>query len=204
MSMENTQPAETSDRQFVEMPAPTGWPFVMALGSSLMFAGLLTGVSVSVLGAILAACGAVGWFRQVLPHEQHEPIRVPAAEPPPVVPPREVMRLEVAEKVQRAWLPLRVYPISAGVKGGLAGGVAMALLAMLYGVISHHSIWYPINLIAGSLYAAPSIPSMDALVQFNAGWLLFAFAMHVTMCLLAGLLYGAMLPMLPRRPIVLG
>ena len=80
----------------------------------------------------------------------------------------------------------------------------MALLAMLYGVISHHSIWYPINLIAGSLYAAPSIPSMDALVQFNAGWLLFAFAMHVTMCLLVGLLYGAMLPMLPRRPIVLG
>ena len=28
--------------------------------------------------------------------------------------------------------------------------------------------------------------------------------MHVTMCLLVGLLYGAMLPMLPKRPIVLG
>jgi len=28
--------------------------------------------------------------------------------------------------------------------------------------------------------------------------------MHVTMCLLVGLLYGAMLPMLPRAPILLG
>jgi hypothetical protein len=28
--------------------------------------------------------------------------------------------------------------------------------------------------------------------------------MHVTMCLLVGLLYGAMLPMIPNRPILLG
>ena len=50
------------------------------------------------------------------------------------------------QHVQRAWLPLKIYPISAGVKGGLAGGVAMALLAMLYGLIVYRSIWYPINL----------------------------------------------------------
>ena len=53
------------------------------------------------------------------------------------------MRLPVAQKVQRAWLPLKIYPISAGVKGGLAGGVAMAVLAMLYGLIFYRSIWYP-------------------------------------------------------------
>ena len=204
MSTENTQPAETSDRQFVEMPAPTVWPFAMALGSSLMFAGLLMGVSVSVLGAVLAVCGAVGWFRQVLPHEQHEPIRVPAAEPPPVVPPREVMRLEVAEKVQRAWLPLRVYPISAGVKGGMAGGVAMALLAVLYGVIFYGSVWYPINLLAGTLYTPAATPSMESMMHFRVDWFLFALALHITMCLLVGVLYGAMLPMLPTRPIILG
>jgi len=204
MSTENTYPKEDPERQFIEMPAPTGWPFAMALGSSLIFAGLLTNASVSVLGAVLAVCGAVGWFRQVLPQEQHESIRVPAAEPQPVVPPREVIRLEVAEKIQRAWLPLKIYPVSAGVKGGLAGGVAMALLAILYGVVFFGSIWYPINLLAGTLYSPAAMPSMESMMHFRADWFLFALAMHITMCLLVGVLYGAMLPMLPTRPIVLG
>jgi hypothetical protein len=42
------------------------------------------------------------------------------------------------------------------------------------------------------------------MLHFHMGWFLFALAMHITMCLLVGLLYGAMLPLLPRRPIVLG
>lgn len=194
----------TERRGTVILPAPTAWPFVFAVGTSLIFAGLLTNAWVSMLGGVLWLFGAVGWFRQVLPHEHEEEVSVPVGAAAVVEPAPAVAHLKVAANVPRAWLPLKIYPISAGVKGGLAGGVAMALLAMLYGVISHHSIWYPINLIAGSLYAAPAIPSMDELVKFHAGWLLFAFAMHLTMCLLVGLLYGAMLPMLPTRPIVLG
>ncbi len=64
----------------------------------------------------------------------------------------------------------------------------------------YHSVWYPINLLAGSLYAPAAMPSTEALMHFNFGWFLFALAMHITMCLLVGLLYGAMLPMLPRSP----
>jgi len=199
---------ETSDQQgnpeTVVLPAPTAWPFVLALGVSLIFAGMLTNASISVLGAILYVVGAVGWFREVLPHEHHIEVSVVPEPKPAVVPAPEVMRLPVAQHVQRAWLPLKIYPISAGVKGGLAGGIAMALLAILYGLILYHSIWYPINLLAGSLYAPASTPSMEAMMQFRIGWFLFALAMHVTMCLLVGLLYGAMLPMLPTRPIVLG
>jgi len=188
------------------MPAPTAYPFVFALGAALVAFGLLTNMSVSVLGAVLWLFGAVGWFREVLPHEHHEevPVVAEAAAAPAVVAAPEVVRLEIAADVPRAWLPLKIYPISAGVKGGLAGGVAMALLAMLYGLIFFHSIWYPINLIAGSLYAAPAIPPLEALMHFHFGWFLFALAMHLTMCLLVGLLYGAMLPMLPTRPIILG
>ena len=188
----------------VIMPAPTAWPFVFAVGLALIFAGLLTSAWVSLLGAVFWIFGAVGWFRQVLPHEHHEEIPVLLEAAPVVATIPEVARLQIAEDVPRAWLPLKIYPISAGVKGGLAGGVAMALLAMLYGLIFFHSIWYPVNLLAGSLYAAPAIPSMDALLGFHPGWLLFALALHLTMCLLVGLLYGAMLPMLPTRPIVLG
>jgi hypothetical protein len=191
-------------KQGVVMPAPTAWPFAMALGTALTFTGLLTDVSVSILGAILTICGAVGWFRQVLPHEHHEIMPVEPQEPPRVVPPKQVMRLEAAEEIHRAWLPLRIYPISAGIKGGLAGGVAMAIFAVIYGLVAQHSIWYPINLLAGSLYSPQSTPTVEEMLHFRMDWFLFALAMHITMCLLVGLLYGAMLPLLPRRPIVLG
>lgn len=199
-----TQAGGSSNKRGVMMPAPTMWPFAMALGTALTFAGLLTDISVSVLGAILTISGAVGWFRQVLPHEQHEAIPVQPEEPARVLPPREVMRLPVVKEIQRAWLPLRIYPVTAGVKGGLAGGVVMAVLAVLYGLIFYHSVWYPINLLAGTLYSPATTPTMEEMLHFRLDWFAFALAMHVAMCLLVGLLYGAMLPLLPRRPIVLG
>ncbi len=35
----------------VELPAPTAWPIVLAFGLTLVFAGLVTSASVSLLGA---------------------------------------------------------------------------------------------------------------------------------------------------------
>jgi len=201
----NAEPeASHGGKRGVLMPAPTAWPFAMAVGSALVLFGLLTNATVSVLGAILAVFGAVGWFREVLPHEHDEMIPLRAVEPPQVLPPRMVERLEVGKEVPRAYLPLRTYPVSAGLKGGLAGGVVMALLAVLYGVFAYHSVWYPINLLAGTLYAPSAMPSTEAMMHFNLWWFLFASAMHLTMCVLVGILYGAMLPMLPRAPILLG
>ena len=60
----------------MELPAPTAWPIVLAFGITLVFAGLVTTASVSVLGAILAVCGYIGWFRDVLPHEKMESVPV--------------------------------------------------------------------------------------------------------------------------------
>lgn len=195
---------EQPDSTVVVMPAPTAWPFVLALGIALIFAGLLTSSAVSMLGAILYVVGAVGWFREVFPHEQHVWVAVVPVLKTEAVPSRPVTRLRVASGVPRAWLPLKAHPMSAGVKGGLAGAVAMALLAILYGVISHGSIWYPINLLAGSLYAPSAMPTVDELRQFRLGWFVFASALHLFTSLLVGFLYGAMLPMVPRRPILLG
>jgi hypothetical protein len=186
------------------MPAPTAWPFILALGVALIFAGLLTGAMVTVLGVVLYMIAAVGWFREVLPYERQELVPVVPAPEVEAVPARAVTRLRVASGVPRAWWPLKAHPISAGVKGGLAGAVAMALLAMIYGVISHGSIWYPINLLAGSLYASSAMPTLDELLRFHLGWLIFASALHLCTSLLVGFLYGAMLPMLPGRPILLG
>src|SRR5205809_77913 len=66
------------------IPAPTAWPIVLAFGTTLLFAGLVTSAPVSVLGAMLMIAAAVGWFRDVLPHEAHEVVPVLPDRPAPV------------------------------------------------------------------------------------------------------------------------
>jgi hypothetical protein len=188
----------------VEMPAPTAWPIAFALGLTLLFAGMVTSEAVSVLGAIVAIAGAVGWFRDVLPHEAHETVVAMPEVATVTTTRREVARMAVANELQRAYLPLEIYPISAGVKGGLAGSVAMAVVAMLYGLISQHSIWYPINLLAAGFLPGAMTDTTAKIAAFNLTVFLIATAIHLITSLLVGVLYGAMLPMFPRRPILLG
>jgi hypothetical protein len=106
--------------------------------------------------------------------------------------------------MHRARVPIEIYPVSAGVKGGLAGSVPMAMLAALYGLITHGSIWYPINLLAAVVYAEPFQLSTKHLTSFHPPLLLVSTALHLVTSVLVGLLYGVMLPMFPRRPILLG
>jgi hypothetical protein len=187
----------------VELPAPTAWPVVLAFGATLLFAGLLMSADISVVGAVLLVAGSIGWFRDVFPHDRHEMAPVEPEVEPIVTPWAEVTRAVIAPEVHRLRIPVEIYPVSAGIKGGLAGSVAMAVLAGLYGLIQG-SIWYPINLLAAVVYAEPMQLSMDYLRSFHGGLLLVASFLHIVTSVLVGLLYGVMLPMFPRRPIVLG
>jgi hypothetical protein len=202
MAFELVNQSGQEKAETVEMPASTAWPISLAFGLTLVFAGLVTSEAVSVLGAILSIAGAVGWFRDVLPHEAHESVQVVRPVPGVTTMRREVARIEIAHELRRAWLPVEIYPISAGVRGGLAGSVAMAVVAMLYGIISHTSIWYPINLLAAGFF--PATANTAEIAAFHLRALLIAIPIHLITSLLVGLLYGAMLPMLPRRPILLG
>lgn len=188
----------------VELPAPTAWPIVLALGLSLVAAGMVTTGAISVLGAILSLAGAAGWFRDVLPQETHEPVPVLLEAPSIETQRREVARLVVGQELNRAWLPVEIYPVSAGIKGGLAGSVAMALLAMLYGIISQKSIWYPVNLLAAGFFPGTVQQSTAQIAAFHLDTFLVAAAIHLVTSLVVGLLYGAMLPMIPRHPVFLG
>jgi len=190
--------------QQIEMPAPTAWPIVLAFGLTLVFAGLVTAVPVSILGAVLAVAGAVGWFRQVLPFECHEWEPVVHEEIAIQTSRETVERIAGIRAVPRAWLPVEIYPISAGIKGGLAGGAAMALLAAVYGILSGNGIWYPMNLLVAGLFPAMATETVSQIGTFNLTRFLVAVPIHLLISLLVGLLYGAMLPMLPRRPILLG
>jgi hypothetical protein len=188
----------------IEVPAPTAWPFILAFGTALLFTGLVTSMSVSCLGAVLLVAGSVGWFREVLPHEHEEIVPVIPEDIRLTTARRVVDRLPVLPDHLRAWLPVRTYSIWAGVKGGLAGSIAMAVLACTYGVLKAGSIWYPINLLAAGIYRESSRLGPDQLYSFHAGSFAIAFFLHGLVSILVGVLYGAMLPMFPRRPIVLG
>src|SRR5215471_7182795 len=152
LDTEQTDQSSQAPRE-IEVPASTAWPLVLAFGFTLLFAGLLTSVSVTVLGAVLSVAGCVGWFREVFPHEHEEPVPIVPEDLRITTERRVVERLPVATEQLRAWLPVHTYPISAGVKGGLAGSVAMAVVACGYGLLKAGSIWYPINLLAAVVYA---------------------------------------------------
>src|SRR5882762_2281236 len=188
----------------IKVPAGTAWPLVLAFGFTLVFAGLLTSVSASILGAVLAIAGCVGWFREVLPHEDEEVVPVVPEDLSVATGRHVVERLPVAPEQVRAWLPIETYPISAGVKGGLAGSVAMAVLACAYGLLKTGSIWYPINLLAAVVYAPSEVPSTAQFNSFHAVIFVIAVILHLATSILVGLLYGATLPMFARHPILLG
>jgi hypothetical protein len=188
----------------IEVPASTAWPIVLAFGFTLMFAGLLTSVSVSILGVVLAVAGCVGWFREVFPHEHEEIVPIVSEEIRLITNRRIVERLPVPTHQLRAWLPVRTYPISSGVKGGVAGSIAMALFACAYGILKVGSVWYPINLLAAAVYRESVWVVSAQLYSFHAEAFAIAFVLHGLVSILVGLLYGAMLPMFPRRAILLG
>ena len=198
-----TEQASRTQRE-IASPASTAWPLVLASGFTLIFAGLLTSVSVSALGAVLTVAGCAGWFREVLPTEHEVVVPVVPDQLVPVTDRRVVDRLPVAPDQVRAWLPLQTHPISAGLKGGLAGGIAMAVLACAYGVLNAGSIWYPINLLAASAYAQSLKLGALQLSVFHADSFAIALLLHALISTSVGLLYGAMLPMFAHRPILLG
>ena len=186
----------------VNLPAPTAWPFVTAFGLTLLAAGLVTQAVISVVGLILAVRGAVGWFRDVLPVEQHELVRVRPLEQRarPIAPAsRAVLQFQPGVAGHRVRIPAEIHPYSSGIKGGILGGIAMAIVACVYGVIAHRSIWYPINLLAAA--AVPSLARADLaqLTAFNGTGFIVGLISHGVLSILVGVLFAVLLPMLPSR-----
>jgi hypothetical protein len=187
----------------IHLPAPTAWPFLMALGLTLVFASLVTSAGLGILGAILTVVSIVGWFRAVLPHEAHEDVAVTDEEVVIVPSAERVARIEVGE-THRAQLPLETFPISSGLIGGIAGGIAMVIPAEIYGILRFHSIWYVVNLLGGAGVGNWVNPTVEQMSQFRLSAFITANIIQGATTLLVGLLYGAMLPIWPKHPILLG
>jgi hypothetical protein len=191
---------ERTEEGFIELPAPTYWPMAFAFGITLMAAAVVTHWTVGAVGLVIAVRSVVGWWHTVIPHEEHEEVPVdPTLRPAPImVEMRSVVRLRAGESGHRVRIPEEIHPYSAGLWGGLAGGIAMAALACLYGLIVEHSIWYPINLLAGVVIPGMGNASLEQLRAFNGLAFIAASAGHITISILVGILYAVMLPMFPK------
>lgn len=191
---------ERTEQTHIELPAPTFWPIVFAFGVTLLFAGLLTYWAVGLVGVIITVRGAIGWWHNVIPVEEHEEVPIdPALRPAPImVEARSVVRLKAGEARHRVRIPEEVHPYSAGFWGGLAGGTAMALLACLYGLVAQHSIWYPVNLLAGVVIPSMGNATVEQLRAFNGLAFIAALVGHGIISVLVGIVYAVILPMFPK------
>jgi energy-converting hydrogenase Eha subunit A len=187
----------------VQLPAPTAWPVILAFGFTLVALGLVTSIFVSLFGAVFVVAGCLGWFAQVLPHQAHVSVLVDEIPVTAVTTRKRIEHIHV-NLPHRAFLPVETYPVKAGIKGGIAGGLAMIIPALLYGWIAEHSIWYPVNLLGGAGVAHWRNPSIADIAAFHWQGLVVATVIHCISSVFVGLLYDAMLPMLPHRPILLG
>jgi len=197
----NEEP-ESQNSDQVELPEPTAWPMVLAFGITLLLAGLITNYYVSVAGALTIVIATIGLFREVFPHPRHMQVAfVPEADrvKPVKLSTRSVEHLAVGKGGHRVRIPVEVHPYRAGVKGGLAGGAAMALLALLYGLVAQGSIWYPINLLAAAGVPSLATADLEVLKSFSFLGLLVGTIVHVSFSIMVGLLYTVLLPMLPIR-----
>src|SRR5580765_8351951 len=191
--MEETMSADDNNRspEIIELPAPTAWPMITALGITLLCAGLVTHVAVSVVGLILALRGAVGWLREALPVERHELVRVrPPSERAQSVKasPSTAEHLRAGEAGHRVRIPAEIHPYSSGIKGGLLGGVVMAVVACAYGVIAYRSVWYPINLLAAAALPSMAHADLAQLKAFDGIAFFVALISHGAISILVGLL----------------
>ena len=191
---------KTQTSKTIEVPAPTPWPVVTAFGLALLLAGLVTSLAVSVVGFVVILFGAVGWFKAVLPMPKEE--LVPLVETPTPIFTHSIRRvdhLQPGAESHRVYIPVKVHPYSAGLFGGVIGGVGMAIIACLYGLIAQGSLWYPVNLLAAAALPSLAEAGPAELKAFHLSGFVVALLSHGIISLLVGLLYAAILPMMPSR-----
>ena len=76
----------------------------------------------------------------------------------------------------------------------------MPVPAFIWGLVSGHGILYPVNLLAGMAIPGVARMSVEQLGQFHLSLFIAAAFIHVATSLVAGLLYGVLLPTLPFIP----
>ena len=197
----------TSDQ--IEMPRATIAPLTLSLGIAMVAMSAITSPAFLIVGGGIAIVGLGLWVSSLLPGRghAHEPL-VPLDQRARTVTsrPAAVKHLVRGMPGYRLRLPTEVHPISAGVRGGIVGGIVMPIPALAYGFVSGHGIWYPVNLLAGMVLPGIGQPTGAALDEFHLSFLLLGIFIHAVLSVVLGLIYGVLLPTLPplSKPLAWG
>jgi hypothetical protein len=187
----------------VVMPRPTVAPMVLALGMALIAAGIAWSIAFILVGLVILVFGLGLWISELIPGRGHfhESLVGLSERPQPVAIKSHAVR-EMREGMPgyRLRLPTEVHPISAGIKGGIVGGLLMPIPALLWGVLSGHGIWYPVNLLTGLVLPGVGHMTDGELEQFRLGLLLLGLVIHAINSVTFGLIYGVLMPTLPDLP----
>jgi len=97
-------------------------------------------------------------------------------------------------------VPAMVYPYSSGLIGGALGGIAMVVVALIFGVLSN-KVWLPVNLIGATLVRDLQGASIETLAQFNPAALIVGLIMHALLSLGLGFVFALLLPTMPGPPV---
>jgi hypothetical protein len=187
----------------VEMPQPTVAPLVLSVGMAVLASGVAFGVFFILVGVVLLVIGLGMWIADLLPGKGHfhEALVESALRPRPVTPvPGTVQQMETGMAGYRMRLPEKVHPISAGIKGGMWGGAVISIPAAIYSLATGHTVWYPINLLAGMVIPGVENMTVAQLDELNISFLLTGLFIHVVSSLVFGMVYGVLLPTLPPIP----
>ena len=140
------RPTPSARRRRVDMPRPTAAPLVLALGIALLAAGVATSLAFLVVGGrdLRRRAGNVDRAAAARPRPRgRRAASSRRSRPQPVAPaPGDVERSATrACPAIACGCRRRCIPISAGIKGGIVGGLVMPLPALAYGLFSGHGIW---------------------------------------------------------------
>jgi len=102
----------------------------------------------------------------------------------------------IAAPQEELSVPAWVYPYRLGLSGGALGGLAMIVVALVYGG-QHNTLWLPVNLIGATLVRDLQTAPLAELSAFNLSALMAGLALHMIMSVGLGLVFALLLPTLP-------
>ncbi len=107
---------------------------------------------------------------------------------------------QFSQEIQEIGIPTHVYSYRAGIVGGLFGGIAMVIPALVYGFLSGHGAWYPVNLVAATIFPQAQGLAPQAFESLNLTYLITGLVIHLIVATCLGLAFAVLLPTMPGRP----